>query len=87
MEVQLTLTPSVVCAQNGMNGMQEVITCNVSGSSGDQSSVCGSGYVCAPLSTADIHAADNAAQSAASWGLAPAANPMQGALSPQTCSS
>ena len=66
------------CMQNGMNGMQEVITCNVSSSSGDQSSACGSGYVCAPLPSADIHAAGNAAQSAAAWGLAPAANPMQG---------
>ena len=74
----------ICCVQNGMNGMQEVITCNVSSSTGDQSSACGSGYVCAPLPSADIRASGNAAHSASAWGLAPAANPMQGAPPSQT---
>ena len=69
--------------QNGMNGMQEVVTCNVTSTTDDQAaSPCARGYVCAPLPQADIRAADNAAQSASTWGLSPIGNPLQGAPAP-----
>ena len=72
-----------VLMQNGMNGMQEVVTCNVTSTTDDQAaSPCARGYVCAPLPQADIRAADNAAQSASTWGLSPIGNPLQGALVP-----
>lgn len=69
--------------QNGMNGMQEVVTCNVTSATDAQAaSPCTRGYVCAPLPQADIRAADNAAQSASTWGLSPIGNPLQGAHAP-----
>ena len=69
--------------QNGMNGMQEVVTCNATSTTDDQAaSPCARGYVCAPLPQADIRAADNAAQSASTWGLSPIGNPLQGAPAP-----
>ena len=65
--------------QNGMNGMQEVVTCNSTTTAISLPSTCAGGYVCAPLPNADIRAANNAAESAASWGLTPPANPLPGA--------
>lgn len=64
--------------QNGMNGMQEVLTCNVTSTMADQPGACGRGYVCAPLPQADVKAASAAAASASSWGLSPAPNAFQG---------